>query len=148
MVCMICDHTDFTFFFIDFFLLWIKRRQKKNHIGKLRAFCWLSRIKPKWPSYVRYNLPGLLNKMYCWCTLSFERKGMGGYFLLIIIKQAKFSLFSRNSQHIYGGVGSTHRLIVGTLLLTTTLLDSFDMSILVHNIIINTKQLSMNILFV
>ena len=30
------------------------------HMVSLRAFDWLSVIKPKWPSYVRYNLQGLL----------------------------------------------------------------------------------------
>ena len=56
MRCVICDDPDF---FVIFCLL-SQRETKHVSYFEFQDFYWLSRIKPKWPSYVRYNLKGLI----------------------------------------------------------------------------------------
>ena len=59
---MICDDSDLIL------SLWVKGRPKMLHMS-LRALEWPSIFKPKWASYVRYNLQGLIGRPVQWTAI-------------------------------------------------------------------------------
>ena len=57
------DRWRFRLAFCKIMSLWVKKRPKIMHMGSFRFFfVQLFVIKPKWPSYVRYNLQGLFKR--------------------------------------------------------------------------------------